>query len=395
MAPVEKPPLLWFQSGIFLGTLLVAVIGVPWYGFTVGFHWSAWLGFVLFSAATGLSITAGYHRLWSHNAYKAHPVLKVLLALFGAATLQNSILIWASGHRRHHRHVDDVDLDPYSARRGLWFSHIGWMLRAYPSGTVDFSNARDLERDPVVMWQHKNYAVLAITMNLVPPLLLGFITGDYLANLLLAGFLRLVYSHHTTFFINSLAHFWGKQPYTDTNTARDNGVLALMTYGEGYHNFHHLFQNDYRNGVRWWQFDPTKWLITASSWVGLTKDLNRVPNFRIREALVDMQFKRARQKLDAAHNADHWKELLASEYQQFAANLMEWKTLREQWYNQKRQQLATTAQEKRARFAATAQDFQRVWEQNTLRSRFKELEYALKLQQKRLKYLNVQLAATA
>ncbi len=101
---------------------------------------------------------------------------------------------------------------------------------------------------------------------------------------LLAGVLRLVVSHHFTFFINSLAHMWGVQPYTDDNTARDNGVVALLTYGEGYHNFHHMFAHDYRNGVRWWQWDPSKWFINAMRWLGLARNLKTVPWFKIQRA---------------------------------------------------------------------------------------------------------------
>ena len=384
MSAEQKPPILWFQASIFLGTLLVVLIAVPWFGISQGYHWSAWLGFALVLVANGLSITAGYHRLWSHNTYKAHPLLRLALALFGAATLQNSILVWASGHRRHHRHIDDYDQDPYCAGRGLWFSHIGWMLRDYSASQEDFSNVRDLQRDPIVVWQHKYYAPLALGMNFLPALVLGYITGDWVANLLLAGFLRLVVCHHTTFFINSLAHLWGKQPYTDKNTARDNGVLALFTYGEGYHNYHHQFQTDYRNGVRWWQFDPTKWLIKTASWVGLTRDLNRVPDFKIREAIVAMQFKRAQQRLAISTNTEKLRICVEQEYQQFLLSLQQWKALREQWYTRKRQQLLEARE-----------DWFRKWEQTSLRSQFKELEYTLKMQQKRLKQLNLQLQATA
>ncbi len=376
----DRPPLLWLQSSIFLGTLLVAAIGVPWYGLSYGFHWSAWLGFALVLVANGISITAGYHRLWSHNAYKASVLLRLPLALFGAATLQNSILVWASGHRRHHRYIDDLEKDPYCAHRGLWFSHIGWMLRDYESSREDFSNVRDLQRDPIVVWQHKHYGPLALAMNFIPPLILGWITGDWLANLLLAGVLRLVICHHTTFFINSLAHYWGKQPYTDCNTARDNGVLALLTYGEGYHNYHHQFQSDYRNGVRWWQFDPTKWLIKGASWVGLARDLNRTPDFKIREAIVSMQFKRAQQSLALSIHTEKLRAIVEQEYQQFLQNLQQWKVLREQWYVRKREKLVEARD-----------DWYRKWEQTNLRARFRELEYALKLQQKRLEQINLQL----
>jgi len=128
-ADLEKDlPLLPVQAIVFAATFLVALIGVPWYQVTVGFETNAWVAFWLYAGLTGMSITAGYHRLWSHNAYKAHPVLRFALAVFGAATVQNSIKAWVSGHRTHHRHVDDNNKDPYSAGRGLWFSHIGWII---------------------------------------------------------------------------------------------------------------------------------------------------------------------------------------------------------------------------------------------------------------------------
>ena len=292
-ADIAIPPRLWVQTSMFSLTLLIAVVGVPWYSTAIGFEWSAWIAFALYYFATGLAITAGYHRLWSHNSYKAHPVLKVIFALLGAGAIQNSILIWASGHRDHHRHVDDPQRDPYSAHKGLWYSHVGWMLRDYPSGRTDLGNVPDLQRDAVVQWQHNHYLALVLIMNIGPPLLMGLLTGDYLAHFLLVGVLRLVVTHHCTFFINSLAHYWGRQPYSDSCSARDNSWLALFTYGEGYHNYHHRFQNDYRNGVRWWHFDPTKWLIFGASLLGLARDLRRVSTQSIEAARKEMQHKTA------------------------------------------------------------------------------------------------------
>jgi stearoyl-CoA desaturase (delta-9 desaturase) len=206
--------------------------------------------------------------------------------------LQNSILVWASGHRSHHQFVDDGDRDPYSASCGLWFSHIGWMLRRYPSGETDLSNVRDLKQDPIVAFQHKHYYVLAIGLNVLVPLALGWLHNDLWGVFLLAGVLRLVVSHHFTFLINSFAHAFGRQPYTDENSARDNGWLAFLTYGEGYHNFHHQFAHDYRNGIRWWHWDPSKWIICSLSWVGITKKLRRTPAVAIQRARLAMQFRR-------------------------------------------------------------------------------------------------------
>src|SRR5262249_53937115 len=156
--------------------------------------------------ASGISITAGYHRLWSHRAYEAHPALRMFFMLFGAMAIQNSIYIWAAGHRPHHRFVDDIDRDPYSIRRGMWFSHMAWMLSRYESGEPDFKYVKDLERDPIVMFQHRHYVPIVLAMNIVLPVLVGWLSGDVFGTVLLAGLLRLVINHHVTFFINSLAH---------------------------------------------------------------------------------------------------------------------------------------------------------------------------------------------
>lgn len=376
-------PRNWVTTIMFSVTFAVAVIAVPWYGIVHGYHWGLWVGFFALLWANGLSITGGYHRLWAHSAYKAHPALKVFYALFGAGALQNSILVWASGHRRHHRHVDDIEKDPYSAQRGLWFSHIGWMLRDYPSAELNFDNSPDLQRDPIVMWQHNNYLVLTLIMNFVPAILIGWMVGDIWGALLVPGVLRLVVNHHVTFFINSLAHFWGRQPYTDENSARDNDFLALFTYGEGYHNYHHIFQTDYRNGIRWWQFDPTKWFININSWIGLARDLKRVPEYKIQRAIVAMQFKRAEQRLAASQHADNsdWRDLLEAEYQQFKETLNALNELSQQWYDQKRQKLV----EKK-------QVLEYKWQHAALHTRIRELEYALKMQQKRLQLFSLEFA---
>ena len=144
----ERAPINWVTAILFTLLPLAALIFVPWYGIAHGFSTASVVLFFVFLWAGGVSITAGYHRLWSHRAYSAHWSVRLFFMLFGAMSLQNSILIWASQHRTHHRFVDDVERDPYSAKRGFWFSHMGWILRNYKSGENDFSNARDLERDP-------------------------------------------------------------------------------------------------------------------------------------------------------------------------------------------------------------------------------------------------------
>ena len=380
----SKPPLDWVNCSIFIGTPLAALILVPLWGVYHGYEASLWIWAVVFLYLNGLSITGGYHRLWAHKAYEAHPALKWFFAFWGAGGLQNSILIWASDHRRHHRHVDDNDKDPYSAGRGLWFSHMGWMLREYDANGPDFSNAKDLQRDPIVMWQHNNYVALTLFMNIGLPLLLGLYLGDVIGTLLIVGLLRLVVNHHVTFFINSLAHFWGRRPYTESNSARDNDFLAFLTYGEGYHNYHHIFQTDYRNGIRWWHWDPTKWLIATCDKVGLASNLTRVSDFKIQRAILDTAFQRARAKMDETQGSETLRASLEREYQVFTESINEWTALRAQWYEQKKEALGGALVERK-------QLLQQKWENAALRTQFKELEYSLKMQTKRVGLLMEQI----
>ena len=313
---MKKPPLIPLNIAVFVVTGAIALIGVPLWAYFVGFS-AVEIGVTIFLFFfTGISITGGYHRLWSHKTYEAHPVVKFILAVGGAMAVQNSILHWSSDHRVHHRHVDDNDKDPYSAKRGFWYSHIGWMLREYQAHRYDnYENCRDLQKDKIVMWQHNHYVPILLVANFGLTGLLGWLNGSVLGMLLLAGVFRVVAVHHVTFFINSLAHIWGKRPYTDENTARDNGFVALFTFGEGYHNYHHIFEYDYRNGIRWWQYDPTKWLIRGLSFVGLTWNLRRTPEERIEKAKAAMQLQVAQERVAQMPNAEELRSLIEAEYQ--------------------------------------------------------------------------------
>ncbi|HEV3057223.1 MAG TPA: fatty acid desaturase, partial [Vicinamibacterales bacterium] len=174
----QTPPLVWTNALMFALTFAAAAILVPWYGLTRGFSPAAWAAFAILAIANGMAVTAGYHRLWAHRTYEAHWSLRLLYLVFGTMALQNSAFAWCSGHRAHHLYVDDVDRDPYSARRGFWFSHIGWMLREYPSGKPDFSNIPDLKRDPMLAFQHRYYVPLALAANIGLPLALGILFHD-------------------------------------------------------------------------------------------------------------------------------------------------------------------------------------------------------------------------
>ena len=377
MPASQKPKLRKDIAFIFIGTALVSIIGVPLYGyFNGGYSPALWALFVLFVLWNGMSITAGYHRLWSHKSYQAHPVIRFMFALGGALSVQNSIKTWCSNHRTHHQHTDNNELDPYSAGKGLWYSHIGWMLRDYQAAETDLKNVKDLERDWVVNWQHDYYWTLAITINIVVPLAIGALLGDAWGGLLLLGFLRLVFCHHTTFFINSLAHFWGNQPYSDSHSAKDNPIVALLTYGEGYHNYHHTFQWDYRNGIRWYHFDPTKWLIATLSWLKLTSNLKVVIPEKIEQALAQMQLKNASSKVSGFNtvNTEKWLILLEEEYEQLISSLNEWSVCRNQWLELQKASLVKKL------------------EDNELFHRLKQLEADLDLRRQQWRMLTQQFA---
>jgi len=387
----------WAVTAVLGLTFLTAITIVPWYGIVHGYNAWTWAFFGLFMVLNGIGIGSGYHRLWSHRTYEAHPVLRVFLAIFGGMSLQNSIIVWCARHRVHHRDVDDNEKDPYSIGRGFWFAHIGWMLKDYPSGVVDYSLVPDLFKDPVAAFQHRWYWTLVVLTNVVLPLFLGWLTGDMLGMFLLAGIARLVLSHHVTFFINSLAHMWGTQPYTDENSARDNHLLALITYGEGYHNYHHLFQSDYRNGIRWWHLDINKWFISTCALLGLAKNRKRTPAFKILRAKLNMEFKRAQQKLERIQGGGAgWKEQLEREYAQFIETVKDWQQLQIEKMQLGKQALTDRIDAEKAALSARYDAEKAAFsarieaEKQALAERFHELERSLKMQHKRVALLAAQ-----
>jgi len=271
----------------FIGTLSLAVILVP-LEFQHSFrHWSEWVVMLGLFFAVNTGVTAGYHRLFSHRAYQASlPVRGVLLCL-GAASFEHSALNWASDHRQHHAFVDQ-ERDPYNIGRGFWHAHWLWLLRNRERRPVGVA---DLEADPLVRWQHRHHLPLGIAVTFALPVAVGLTTRNLAGHLIMGVLLRGVLTHHATFLINSASHAFGTRPYTDAVSARDNALLAFLACGEGYHNFHHQWQWDYRNGVRWYQWDPTKWLVGALAWAGLASGLRRVPAEVIRKARLLMEEK--------------------------------------------------------------------------------------------------------
>jgi stearoyl-CoA desaturase (Delta-9 desaturase) len=207
----------------------------------------------------GLAITAGYHRLFAHRTYRASPPVRWAMLAFGAAAFQNSALSWSADHRAHHANTDRA-ADPHAITRGIWFAHMGWLSRRRVA-SADVRRLGDLWSVRSIRWQHRFYAGVAVAIGLVAPMAIAATWGDPWGGLFVAGFLRAGILLQTTFAINSLAHLVGTRRYDQKSSARDSTLTALVTFGEGYHNYHHRFPFDYRNGVRWWHYDPSKWLI--------------------------------------------------------------------------------------------------------------------------------------
>ena len=287
----------WTNTVFIAFSHLLAIAGIVW--LSLHWNWGVAAMAVVWFAFCGLSITGGYHRLFSHPTYKAVWPLRLFYLLFGAASVQNSALKWSADHRIHHKYADQEE-DPYNINRGFWWAHIGWVL-ASSNRPLDHNLVADLEKDPLVMNQHKYYLIWAIMGGAVLPTLVGWAFGDPIGGLLVVGFLRLVFQWHATFSINSVAHSIGKRPYDTESTSRDSWITAILTLGEGYHNFHHRFQGDYRNGVKWYHLDPTKWFVFCMSKIGVTRDLRRVSKDAIQRAKdkVRAQAENARNKKKA------------------------------------------------------------------------------------------------
>ncbi len=285
----------WLNVAFLVGTALVAAVGTPWYLVTRGLGWPEAITFVALWLVVGISVTAGYHRLFAHKTFQAPWPVRLALLVFGAGALENSVLNWTADHRVHHSEVDH-ERDPYNIQKGFWWAHMGWIF--FENETPPVTVVRDLLEDPLVRWQARWYAPIGLSVAFGIPLIVGLATGRVLGCLLIGGVLRVVVSHHGTFFINSLCHMVGRQPYSREHSARDSSVMAVLAFGEGYHNYHHSFPFDYRNGIKGWHFDPAKWTIYGLSIVGLAGDLRRASDAVILKARIDVQFERAKERLE-------------------------------------------------------------------------------------------------
>lgn len=240
--------------------------GVFWTGFT----WPAVITCIALYIIRMWGVTAGYHRYFAHRTFETGRVFQFIMAFIAMTSAQRGALWWAAHHRRHHKY-SDLEGDLHSPiREGFWFSHFGWIFVKGAEET-DFDRIKDFAKYPELVWLDKYFLVPPVVLGVVCLLTMG------LPGLFVGFFLSTVLTWHGTFFINSLAHVWGKRRFETTDDSRNNFWLALITLGEGWHNNHHRYQASARNGFYWWEVDVTYYSLKMLSWLGIVWNLRPVP----------------------------------------------------------------------------------------------------------------------
>ncbi|KIJ53481.1 hypothetical protein M422DRAFT_25353 [Sphaerobolus stellatus SS14] len=259
----DTPPIWWSNATFFVGIHIAAVYGVLYLSPLASTPVKSLLLAVALWQLSCFGITIGYHRLYSHRAFRARFGVRVTLMVLGSMAFQGSIKWWTLRHRLHHRFTDDPIHDPYAATRGLLWSHMGWIFFKPSYPRLESIDKDDLERDPVVKFQHRYYVPIALFFGLVFPAIIGYAWDDALGAFIWAGMVARIAAWHCTFLVNSLAHWEGLQKYSDEMSARGNLIMAMLTCGEGNHNFvsDHAFPHDYRAGPQLFDWDPSKWVI--------------------------------------------------------------------------------------------------------------------------------------
>jgi len=329
---VNETKSLWEQIEWIPTIWLVASLSLTFVGlFICELNWKTILLAFICYYIGGIGITTGYHRLWSHRSFDAALPVRFILLIMGTGAFEGSVFNWCIDHRAHHRFTD-TDKDPYSAHRGFWWSHVGWLLwkrddltedsiGPVSSNGVDIS---DLKKDPLLLIQHKYYGIWALLIGLLAPMFIaGYFWGDWRGGFFFGAMAKSVFLQHCTFFINSLAHYWGDATYSDQKTPRDSYLVSIFTFGEGYHNFHHEFPYDYRNGLNWFHYDPGKWIIRSLNIFGLTWNLKRFPSDLFHKGKIIMMQK----ELDKLKSMWNWgkqvEQLPSMTLQQYKSRVKE------------------------------------------------------------------------
>jgi stearoyl-CoA desaturase (delta-9 desaturase) len=262
---------IMYPSSIAFILVHLACFGAIWSGIT----WQAIVLCVVLYWARIFAIGAGYHRYFAHRAYSTSRAFQFVLAAMSQSTAQKSVLWWASKHRHHHRY-SDTEYDVHSPRqKGFLYSHVGWIF-SRRHDTTDLVKIADFARYPELMWLHRYELAPAFALAITCLLIAGW------PGLFVGFFWSTVFVYHGTFSINSLAHVMGRKRYLTGDDSRNNWLLALFTMGEGWHNNHHAYQSSVRQGFKWWEIDPTFYVLKALSLVGIVWDLKLPPKAVVR-----------------------------------------------------------------------------------------------------------------
>lgn len=336
---MQKKEFNWGPGLFLLIYQPLLLLSLPFYFYNYSPSWTTITISIVLLYLTGLSITAGYHRFYAHRSYKTNTYVEAVMLFFASMAGQGSALRWAFDHRLHHAHVD-TDNDPYSINKGFWYAHFLWILEK--PREIDSKVVSDLMKNPLVRFQHKYSSLLMVLTNVMTFFMVGWLTGDYAGTFFLVCWSRLFALHHFTWFINSLAHTWGDKPFCQEQTAVNNFVIALFTFGEGYHNFHHTFANDYRNGIRWYHFDPTKWLIWGLNKLGLTSNLKRMDAYTIHKRLIQERKQLLLERICniCSSKKEEWEKAITEISEQIVAKISDLRALKEHYHHLRQEGLA-------------------------------------------------------
>jgi stearoyl-CoA desaturase (Delta-9 desaturase) len=221
---------------------------------------------LVFYLISGLGITIGFHRMLTHKSFETSKPIKALFLIMGCMAWEGNPITWASTHIKHHAHSDQDD-DPHSPLISLWHAHVGWIF--YEVADPETYGSW-LKKDPVVVWVDRTWWIWSL-VGMAIPLVLGGWSG-----LLWGGLVRLFLTHHITWSVNSVCHTFGRRPYRTTDASRNNWLVGLLAFGEGWHNNHHAFPRSAFHGMEWWQFDLSAWLIRALEATRLVWNVYRV-----------------------------------------------------------------------------------------------------------------------
>jgi stearoyl-CoA desaturase (Delta-9 desaturase) len=279
-------------TGIVTAVPVLALGLVVWQVWGDFLRWSDVVVFAIMYLATGLGITVGFHRYFTHRSFKTSRPVRAILAVLGSAAIEGPVISWVADHRKHHTFADQEG-DPHSphvdhgvgwrgAFKGLLHAHVGWLFIHTQRG-LRRRYARDLVDDPIVNFVDRKFFVWAIG-GLLVAFAMGWAIGGSLyaglTGLLWGGAVRMLVVHHVTFSINSLCHFFGRRRFETDDESRNLLWLAPFSFGESWHNNHHAFPTSAEHGMRKWEIDPSALLIRGLEKVGLVWDVVRVDRER-------------------------------------------------------------------------------------------------------------------